>query len=358
MRRGDVLFATVRPRLRRVAQVPPSLDGEVCSTAFTVLRARPELLDSSFLFYAVADPRFVSRVSRHERGSGYPAVSDGDVLREEIAVPPLPEQRAIALALHSVQRARETTDHVFLAGKTLKAAAMESLFRIGRAAIGQRSEVAITESAVGPLPSHWRVVSLGEIADTRSGGTPDRTKPEFFGGDVPWVKSGELRDGTLSAAEERLTKLGLAQSNAQVFPSGTLLVALYGATAGRVGMLGMEAATNQAVCAVFPDPEIAEAGFVFYWLMHRREQLLGRRHGGAQANLSQSSLRGFLLPVPPIDEQQAICAVLSTVDQKNMAEQQRRDALDVLFRALLSDLMTGGRRIRAAPESKRSGGHA
>ena len=80
------------------------------------------------------------------------------------------------------------------------------------------------------MPSSWREVSLSAIAETTSGGTPNRTRPEYYGGGVPWIKSGELRDNVITSAEEALSEDGLKHSNAKVFPTGTLLVALYGAT--------------------------------------------------------------------------------------------------------------------------------
>ena len=101
------------------------------------------------------------------------------------------------------------------------------------------------------LPAGWRWVKLGDVCQTTSGGTPQRGNSNFYGGRIPWVKSGELNDGLISGTEETITDKGLKNSSAKLFPCGTLLIALYGATVGKLGVLGMEAATNQAVCAIF-----------------------------------------------------------------------------------------------------------
>src|ERR1035438_4190340 len=119
----------------------------------------------------------------------------------------------------------------------------------------------------GP-PSTWREPPLCEIAETRSGGTPDRQRPEYYGGAIPWVKSGELRDNIIRTTEERLSEDGLHNSNAKVFPAGTPLVALYGATTGKVALLGIEAATNQAVAAILANDRLAVPEFLVYALMY------------------------------------------------------------------------------------------
>jgi len=108
--RGDIIFATVRPYLKRIAIVGEEFDGHICSTAFCVLRPNKSLLDSNFLFYAVSEDRFVASVSAHQRGSSYPAVTDSDVLREVIPLPPLSEQREIARILQAVDRKLEAEE--------------------------------------------------------------------------------------------------------------------------------------------------------------------------------------------------------------------------------------------------------
>src|SRR5262249_55652816 len=104
---GDVIFATVRPYLKRVAIVPSELAGHICSTAFCVIRVQPKKADPAYLFFAVSDDRFVQRVSGNQRGSSYPAVTDSDVLNELIPLPPLPEQQEIGQALSTIQQAME-----------------------------------------------------------------------------------------------------------------------------------------------------------------------------------------------------------------------------------------------------------
>ncbi|HRE87190.1 MAG TPA: restriction endonuclease subunit S, partial [Accumulibacter sp.] len=154
---------------------------------------------------------------------------------------------------------------------------------------------------------HWARSALGEICRTASGGTPSRKRSEYFGGSIPWVKSGELPDGVVSQVEEFITHEGLANSSARIFPAGTLLIALYGATVGKLGILAQAAATNQAVCAIFP-PQGLDARFLFWYLLHRRGDLVAQAVGGAQPNISQAILRGLEVPMPSVDDQHSIVA--------------------------------------------------
>jgi type I restriction enzyme, S subunit len=161
---------------------------------------------------------------------------------------------------------------------------------------------------VKELPSGWIWTKLGEIAATSSGGTPTRSRAEFFGGNIPWIKSGELQDGRVSGdTEEYLTQAGLDACNAKVLKPETVLVAMYGATTGRLGFLSAPAATNQAVCAIDPEHGI-DSWFVFYLLLHLRQFLLSSRVGGAQPNINQSVIANLNLSLPPYEEQRRIVA--------------------------------------------------
>ena len=159
----------------------------------------------------------------------------------------------------------------------------------------------------GSQRTDWKIVRLGDACRTTSGGTPSRKHPEFFDGTIPWVKSGELTDGLVVDVEERITEAAVANSSAKVFPAGTLLIAMYGATVGKLGVLARPAATNQAVCAVFPSEGI-DAKFLFWFLRFQRATLIEKAVGGAQPNISQAILRDLPVPVPPQDVQLRIVA--------------------------------------------------
>jgi len=152
---------------------------------------------------------------------------------------------------------------------------------------------------------NWSWVKLGEVCETTSGGTPSRKNPKYYDGKIPWIKSGELNFNTIRDSEEKITADAIENSNAKILEKGTLLIALYGATVGRLAFLGIEAATNQAVAAIFT-PKNLSSKFLYWFLFSYREKLLTQRIGGAQPNISQGTLRNIPIPLPPLAEQKKI----------------------------------------------------
>lgn len=157
------------------------------------------------------------------------------------------------------------------------------------------------------FPEEWEVTKLSEVCETATGGTPSRRNSDYFGGRIPWVKSGELEDTVITEAKEKISKLAITESNAKVFPKGTVLMAMYGATVGKLGRLAIDAATNQAVCAFFPGKKL-DSSFLWHYLRGIRGELLHSSFGAAQPNISQTLIRNLEIPIPPLAEQRRIVA--------------------------------------------------
>jgi len=155
------------------------------------------------------------------------------------------------------------------------------------------------------IKQDWELMLLGDVCKTTSGGTPRRSVKAYFQGDIPWVKSGELPDGLVHNVGEYISEEAVSNSSAKVFPAGTLLIALYGATVGKLGILTFDAASNQAVCAIFPKKNI-ELKYLYWHLRNVRSDLIKQAIGGAQPNISQGILRNIPVPVAPIDQQKRI----------------------------------------------------
>ena len=167
--------------------------------------------------------------------------------------------------------------------------------------------VGASQQSLTALPGGWVWSCLGDICRTTSGGTPSRKHASYFAGNIPWVKSGELPDGVVTDVEECITEEAVKNSSAKLFPAGTLLIALYGATVGKLGILKHEATTNQAVCAIFPSGHL-DTKYLFWYLRCARSTLVAQAVGGAQPNISQGILRTLPIPVAPLDQQKRIVA--------------------------------------------------
>lgn len=172
----------------------------------------------------------------------------------------------------------------------------------------------------------WTEASIESLClAVTSGGTPSRARSEYWeNGTIPWLKTGELNDGIVQDAEEKITKEGLANSSAKIFPKNTVLMAMYGdgRTITTLSILGRESATNQACAAMIANPEVCDYRFLFQALKLHRHKLLSLVVAGAQRNLSLGIVKRFAFPVPDLPTQQRIAGILSAYD--DLIENNRR----------------------------------
>ncbi len=160
-----------------------------------------------------------------------------------------------------------------------------------------------------PLPEGWRWVRLGEIATVKSGGTPRRGNPSYWGGDIPWVKISDITSLHVSSTEETITEEGLTSSSAKLFPVGTILFTIF-ATIGKVAILNIEAATNQAIAGIFNISESLDTQYLAHHLQFAGPQMANRGRGMAQDNINLTMLRSLEVLLPPLETQRRIVAWL------------------------------------------------
>jgi len=196
------------------------------------------------------------------------------------------------------------------------------------------------------IPQGWTSTSLTEIGKWSSGGTPSRRNAAYFGKGIPWVKSGDLPDGPITRTEEQITELGLNNSSAKVMPVGTISLALYGATIGKLGIMTFPAATNQACANVVPDTRLIEPQYLYFYLLSEREALIEKGQGGAQPNISQQIVKAHDILLAPLNEQRRIVAKLDKLWSRVDAAQTRLANIPVIlkrFRQSVLDAACSGR---------------
>lgn len=202
-------------------------------------------------------------------------------------------------------------------------------------------------------PTDWPRMAIQDVCQrVTSGGTPSRKKNQYFEkGSIPWVKTKELDDSFLWDTEERITEEAVANSSAKRLPPGTILLAMYGATVGMLGILGAEMACNQACCALVVN-EGFDRDYLFYQLLAHRSQLQGMATGAAQQNLSGQQIKAFVLPFPSLKEQKAIGAFLRTLDDRITLLRETNATLEAIAQALFKSWFVDFDPVRAKQEGR------
>lgn len=212
--------------------------------------------------------------------------------------------------------------------------------------IEERLQQALVPAEEQPyeVPENWVWVRLESVASWGSGGTPSRKHEEYYNGDILWIKTGELNNGWIYDTEEKITDEGLKKSSAKLFPPYSVLIAMYGATIGKVAILGVPATTNQAcACAVCNQSLLYM--YLFYYCISQKNVFIEKGKGGAQPNISQIILKQHPIPLPPLSEQQRIVErieeLFAKLDEAKERLQEAADSFAVRKAAILHKAFTG-----------------
>jgi type I restriction enzyme S subunit len=343
IRSNDVIFATVRPSLRRVALVPPTLDGQVCSTGFCVLRSKQAVLEPTFLYFYLLTETIHQKVQSLQDGATYPAIRDSDLLDQNIRLPSIPEQRAVARALETVQNANEARQREFSLARECKAALLDSLFTHGA-----HSEP-LKQEQMGDVPASWRVVDLGSLIaggpqngiykpmDSYGDGTPIIRIDDFD--NYGRVVSSDFRKVRLSSEEVALYELAehdilLNRVNSLSHLGKTLLVPRSSeSTVFESNMMRFRIDESRVL-----------AKYVALYLLTEKTKnyMRGRaKRAVAQSSINQGDVRSIPVPIPSPTEQEEIVNILEAADSKLEGLEREMVSLNELFRGMLEELMTG-----------------
>lgn len=261
-------------------------------------------------------------------------------------LPPLSEQRRIVEILSGADEAIKTTLEVIEQARIVRRGVLKTLLTKG---IGHSR---FKTTVIGEIPETWNVCKLGEIAKIRAGATPPRKDADryFFDGRIPWVKTGDLTNGPLYFTEECITEHAVAETSCRIHPQGTILVAMYGGLQqiGRTGILRVEAATNQAISALIVRDELAIPEFLLCCLNVFRPRWRDIAASSRKdPNIKKEDIYSFLVPIPPMDEQDSIMKVAEALSGPASGEADILNNLEIAKEFLLSDLLTGRKRISA-----------
>ncbi len=280
-----------------------------------------------------------------------PSLQRPDLEKYPIPLPPLPEQRAIAHVLRTVQRAKEATERVIAALRELKKSLMRHLFTYGPVPVDAADQVALQDTPIGPIPAHWSVVRLGEVANIGNGATPRRTNPSYWdNGTIPWLTSAKVHEVIIRQADEYVTERALRECHLPLVPKGSIVVAItgQGKTLGNAALVTFDTTINQHLAYATIRREDIVPEFVLGYLRYRYQDLrrTSRAGGSTKGALTCGFLKRYFLPLPPLDEQREIARILQALDRKIEAEENRKRALEALFKSLLQHLMTARVRVK------------
>jgi type I restriction enzyme S subunit len=308
------------------------------STAFICFKLNASCVDIYFqnLFECNTHGRKLLKfITSGARSDGLLNINPTDFFSIELPLPPRKEeQQRIAECLSSVDEVIAAEARKLDALKSHKKGLMQELFpREGET----QPRLRFPQFQDAP---EWSGDSLGQIFKTSSGGTPSRSKEEYWNGNIPWITTSLVDFNVITKADEFISDEGLKNSSAKVFPEKTILVAMYGQgkTRGQVAILGIKAATNQACAAILPRKNM-DPNFVFMNLASRYEEMRGLSNSGGQKNLSQGLIQELQFSYPnDIDEQQVIAECLTFLDDLIVAQAQKLEALKAHKKGLMQQL--------------------
>ena len=329
VRKDDVLVSTVRPNLNAVAMVPACLDGQIASTGFCVLRPNRACVEPRYLFYWTVTSTFIDALTSRVRGANYPAVSDRDVERVTIPLPPLVEQRRIVEIVDRADRLR--------------------LLRAEADAKSNRILPTLLARALGG-PASWSSEPpcrpLGEFVDPVSGATPSKRTERFWSGEVPWVSPKDMKTDFLSDSQDHVSQAAVDETNLNVIEQGNTLIVVRGMILARdvpVAINRNPVTINQDMKALVPKTKEISGAYIWAALHLARQQLqmLVRTAGHGTRKLDTPDLMQFPIPTPDPDRLKQVTSLVEhhrlTVEQW----QKSKKMLDRVFAVTLNKAFDG-----------------
>jgi len=348
---GTIVFPKSGAAIRLEKRAILLVDAYIVSHLCAVL-PKTSKVDRWFIFYSLRAKRLAE-----DKAEGYPVLNLSEIRDVPIPLPPLPEQRAIAHVLRTVQRAKEATEGVIAALKELKKSLMQHLFTYGPVPVGAKNFSPQRETELGPLPKEWRVVRLGEVAEKPQYGFTAAAQRDPVGPKM--LRITDIQDGNVNWNAVPYCECGIEDIPKYLLEAGDILFARTGSVgkAFLVSSVPEPSIFASYLIRVRVDRAKLDPQFAFLFMQSSAywSQITSQTHGAVQPNVNATQLRSLLLPLPPLDEQREIARILQAVDVKIAAEQARRAALEEVFKTLLHQLMTGQIRVSNITGAQQSG---
>ena len=318
-RKGHVLFGRRRAYLKKAAVAP--FDG-ICSGDITVIEAIPGRIIPELLPFVIQNDALFDFAVGRSAGSLSPRVKWEHLKNYEFELPAsVEEQRKLADVLWSIEQTRKSYNSLLRATDELVKSQFIELF--GDVTSGQ---------------AKYPISTLGALAQVWTGATPNRLVSDYYNGDIPWVKTGEIERGYITYTEESITEKALSETNCKILPEGSVMIAMYGQgkTRGTAGLLKIPATTNQACAAILPNPNLLPV-FTYHYCVSQYNSLRNMGRGAQQANLNLSLVKNFPIVVPPIEAQNRFAAFVEQLDKSKFELEQALSELTLTYKRILAE---------------------
>lgn len=340
----DIVYGKLRPYLQKVWKA--EFEGNAIGDFF-VYRVKDNCLPS-YLKYVMLSDNFTSAANGSTYGAKMPRVASEFIANSVWFLPSLSEQQAIASYLDykvgqidaSVSAINSQIDDLKSYRQSIISEAVTK---------GLNPDAPMKDSGVewiGEIPESWDCTKLGWIyMNMGSGTTPDTNNLNYYSEDgVNWLQTGDLNDSEVIMTSKHVTEFAIKERGMKLYPAGSIVIAMYGATIGKVGLLKIETTTNQA-CCVLPNVDNMYNRYVFYTVQSSKTALLAKSAGGGQPNISQTIIKEHKIPIPSLDEQFVIADYLdsktSKIDTAIKSLEAQRDDLNALKQSIISEAVTG-----------------